>query len=176
MIETKLKAVIRDIPDFPKEGVVFKDITPILQDPALCSEIAEAFAQEFADMQLDGIVGVESRGFLFGLMLANKLNLPFIPVRKEGKLPADTLKQTYDLEYGSATIEIHQDAFKPGARLLIHDDLLATGGTVAAASQLVQKMGGVVAAFAFVINLDFLKGRERIAPYSNRVVSLATFG
>ena len=175
MIEDKLKAVIRDIPNFPKEGVVFKDITPILQDPVLCSEIAEAFAREFADLQLDAIVGVESRGFLFGLLLANKLNLPFIPVRKEGKLPADTLKQTYDLEYGSATIEIHQDAFKPGARLLIHDDLLATGGTVVAASQLVQKMGGVVAAFAFVINLNFLKGSERIVPYCDRVFSLASF-
>ncbi len=175
MIEDKLKAVIRDIPDFPKEGIVFKDITPILQDPELCNEIAEAFAKEFSDMELDAIVGVESRGFLFGLLLANKLNLPFIPVRKEGKLPANTLKQTYELEYGSATIEIHQDAFKPGARLLIHDDLLATGGTVVAASQLVQKMGGVVAAFAFVINLNFLKGSERIAPYSERVFSLATF-
>jgi len=175
MIEQKLTETIRDVIDFPKQGVVFKDITPILQDPQLCTEIVDAFAEKCSRLELDGIVGIESRGFLFGLLLANRLALPFIPIRKEGRLPSETLKQSYNLEYGSASIEIHKDAFKPGARLLIHDDLLATGGTVIAASKLVEKMGAEIAGFAFVITLDFLKGKERIEQFSPNVFSLVSF-
>lgn len=175
MIENKLRNVVRDIVDFPKPGVVFKDITPIFQDAALCNEIVDEMAGRCKDLQLDAIVGIESRGLLFGFLLANRLALPFIPVRKEGKLPADTFKQSYDLEYGTACIEIHKDAFKPGARLLVHDDLLATGGTIVATSKLIEQMGGEIAAFAFVINLEFLKGKEKIQPYCDNILSLITY-
>ena len=175
MIEQRLRDAIRDIPDFPKPGIVFKDITPILKDQQLCSDIVEQFAEQCKDLALDAIVGIESRGFLLGFLLANRLGLPFIPIRKQGKLPAKTFEQHYDLEYGSAAIEIHQDAFKPGARLLVHDDLLATGGTIAASSKLIQQMGGEIAAFAFVINLAFLKGTEKIQPFCNKVISLVSY-
>ena len=175
MIEHKLTNAVRDILDFPKPGIVFKDITPILQDTHLCTEIVDAFAEKCKDLKLDAIVGIESRGFLFGLLLANKMALPFVPIRKQGKLPAETYKQAYELEYGTSSIEIHKDAFQPGARLLIHDDLLATGGTIIAASKLVEKMGGEIAAFAFVISLDFLKGKEKIKPYCDNIFSLVSY-
>lgn len=175
MIENKIKEAVRDIIDFPKEGIVFKDITPILQNSQLCNEVVDAFAERCQGLELDAIVGVESRGFLFGFLLANKLSIPFIPIRKEGKLPAETLKQAYDLEYGTSSIEIHTDAFKPGAKILVHDDLLATGGTIIAASKLVEKVGGEIAAFAFVISLDFLDGKKRIVPYCDKVISLVSY-
>jgi len=175
MIEQRLKETIRDIHDFPKPGIIFKDITPILKDHQLCSDIVNAFADRCKDLKLDAVVGIESRGFLFGFLLANQLGLPFIPIRKQGRLPADTFEQHYDLEYGSASIEIHRDAFKPGARLLVHDDLLATGGTVVATSKLIQQMGGKIAAFAFVINLDFLKGSEKIKPFCDNIFSLVSY-
>jgi len=175
MIEQKLRNAVRDIVDFPKTGVVFKDITPIFQDAGLCNEIVDEMVEKCKDLQLDAIVGIESRGLLFGFLLANRLALPFIPVRKEGKLPADTYKQSYDLEYGTACIEIHKDAFKPGARLFVHDDLLATGGTIVATSKLIEQMGGKIAAFAFVISLDFLKGKEKIQPYCNNILSLVSY-
>lgn len=175
MIEERLKETIRDIHDFPKPGIVFKDITPILKDYQLCSDIVDKFADQCKDLKLDAVVGIESRGFLFGFLLANKLGLPFIPIRKQGRLPADTYEQHYDLEYGSASIEIHKDAFKPGARLLVHDDLLATGGTVVATSKLIQMMGGEIAAFAFVINLDFLKGAEKIRPFCDNIFSSVSY-
>lgn len=175
MIEQRLKETIRDIHDFPKPGIIFKDITPILKDHQLCSDIVNKFADQCKDLELDAVVGIESRGFLFGFLLANQLGLPFIPIRKQGRLPADTFEQHYDLEYGSASIEIHRDAFKPGARLLIHDDLLATGGTVVATSKLIQQMGGEIAAFAFVINLDFLKGTEKIKPFCDNIFSLVSY-
>src|SRR5690554_1766120 len=175
MIEQRLKETIRDIHDFPKPGIVFKDITPILKDHQLCSDIVDRFADQCKDLKLDAVVGIESRGFLFGFLLANKLGLPFIPIRKQGRLPADTYEQHYDLEYGSASIEIHRDAFKPGARLLVHDDLLATGGTVIATSKLIQQMGGEIAAFAFVINLDFLKGTEKIKPFCDNIYSIVSY-
>ncbi len=175
MIEERLKETIRDIHDFPKPGIVFKDITPILKDYQLCSDIVDKFADQCKDLKLDAVVGIESRGFLFGFLLANKLGLPFIPIRKQGRLPADTYEQHYDLEYGSASIEIHKDAFKPGARLLVHDDLLATGGTVVATSKLIQMMGGEIVAFAFVINLDFLKGTEKIKPFCDNIFSLVSY-
>jgi adenine phosphoribosyltransferase len=175
MIETQLRSVIRDIPNFPKPGILFKDITPVLKDPALCSQIIEAFADKMEGMEIDAIAGIESRGFLFGLMLANRMNLPFVPIRKKGKLPAETICQTYDLEYGTATIEIHRDAFKPGTKVLIHDDLLATGGTVEAAAKLIQQLEGEVAGFSFIISLDFLKGEAKLTEFSDHLLTLVRY-
>jgi len=175
MIEEQIKKAIRDIPDFPKPGIFFKDITPILKDTALCENIVNAFAQKLKHTDIDVIAGVESRGFLFGLMLACKLGVPFVPVRKAGKLPYTIRQKAYELEYGSATIEMHIDAFKPGQHVLIHDDLLATGGTVAAASELIHEMGGTIAGFAFVVGLGFLNGVERIKPISDNIIILADY-
>lgn len=175
MIEDKLKRVIRDIPDFPQPGIIFKDITPILKDAYLCTEIVESFANQVKHLEIDVIAGIESRGFLFGLMLANKLNIPFIPIRKQGKLPAKTISESYKLEYGQATIEIHDDAFPKGTKVLIHDDLLATGGTVVAAAKLIEKLEGKVVGFSFVINLQFLKGEGRLHRFSENVISLVHY-
>lgn len=175
MIEQKLRATVRDILDFPKPGIVFKDITPILQDPVLCRDVVDEFIKQLEGVELDAVVGVESRGFFFGMMLASRLNLPFIPIRKPGKLPYTTLQQSYDLEYGSSTIEMHADAFPAGTRVLLHDDLLATGGTIIAASKLIERMGGKVASMAFVISLDFLGAKKRLTPYCKDVVSLISY-
>lgn len=175
MIDQQIKAVIRDIPDFPKPGIVFKDITPILKDPQLCDNILDAFIARLGNTRVDVVAGVESRGFLFGLSLACKLGVPFVPVRKAGNLPYTIKQKVYELEYGTATIELHTDAFEPGQHVLIHDDLLATGGTVTAASELIQEMGGVVAGFSFVVGLGFLNGREKITPISDRVIVLADY-
>lgn len=175
MIEAAIKQVIRDVPDFPKPGILFKDITPVLKDPELCTAIVEAFAEAVKELKIDAVAGIESRGFLFGLMLANRLNIPFVPIRKKGKLPAETISETYDLEYGTATIEIHRDAFESGAKILIHDDLLATGGTVEAAAKLVTQLGGEVAGFSFIIALGFLKGEEKLTNFSDRLITLVTY-
>jgi adenine phosphoribosyltransferase len=175
MIETKLKAAIRDVPDFPKPGILFKDITPILKNASLCNEIVDAFALQLQDVEIDVIAGIESRGFLFGLMLANKLNVPFVPIRKQGKLPFKKIQQPCELEYGSAILELHEDAILPGQKVLIHDDLLATGGTVNAATRLVRQLQGEVAGYAFVISLDFLNGREALKLQSSTIVSLISF-
>ncbi|WP_352432914.1 adenine phosphoribosyltransferase [Mucilaginibacter sp. PAMB04274] len=175
MIEQQIKNAIRDIPDFPKPGIVFKDITPILKDPILCERIVEAFATRLQHVKIDAVAGVESRGFLFGLQLAGKLGVPFIPVRKAGKLPYTVKQKVYELEYGTATIELHTDAFAPGQHILIHDDLLATGGTVTATTELIKEMGGIVAGFSFVVGLGFLKGKEKIAPLSDKLVVLAEY-
>ena len=174
-IEKKIKKAIRDVADFPKEGVVFKDITPLLSDPVLSNDIAEALMERIKPLNLDAIVAIESRGFLYGFLLANKLNIPFIPVRKKGKLPGDTLEYTYDLEYGSATVEIHTKDIEPGWNVLIHDDLLATGGTAQAAAELLKMQGAHVAGFAFVVELTFLNGVKKIKPYCDNIVSLATY-
>ena len=175
MISEKLRLVIRDIPDFPSPGIIFKDITPILKDPELCSEMIKAFADQLHGTEVDAVTGIESRGFLFGLMLANHLKVPFVPIRKVGKLPSLTVKQSYDLEYGSAAIEIHQDAFLPGAKILIHDDLLATGGTVEAASKLIEQLGGEVIGYSFIVSLDFLGGDVRLTPFSKNITSLVSY-
>ncbi|CAN5125842.1 adenine phosphoribosyltransferase [soil metagenome] len=175
MITQQIKAAIRDIPDFPKPGIIFKDITPILKDPVLCGQIVEAFAEKLQGIRIDAIAGIESRGFLFGLTLASKLGVPFVPVRKAGKLPFTIKQKAYKLEYGTAVIELHTDAFEPGQHILIHDDLLATGGTALAASELIQEMGGIVAGFSFVVGLGFLNGRERITPVCDKVVVLADY-
>jgi adenine phosphoribosyltransferase len=175
MITQQIKAAIRDIPDFPKPGIIFKDITPILKDPALCSNIIDAFAEKLKGIKIDAIAGIESRGFLFGLTLATKLGVPFVPVRKAGKLPFTIKQKAYKLEYGTAVIELHTDAFEPGQYIMIHDDLLATGGTALAASELIKEMGGVVAGFSFVVGLGFLNGRERLSPVNDNIVVLADY-
>lgn len=175
MITEQIKTAIRDIPDFPKPGIVFKDITPILKDPILCDQILDAFVEQLKGMKIDIVAGVESRGFLFGLSLAGRLGVPFVPVRKAGKLPYTIKKKAYQLEYGTAVIEMHTDAFEPGQHILIHDDLLATGGTVTAASELIAEMGGIVSGFSFVVGLGFLNGRERIAPISEHIIVLADY-
>ncbi len=175
MINTKLHQSIRDIPDFPKPGILFKDITPILKDAQLCTEVIDAFAEQLSGIKIDVIAGIESRGFLFGLMLANRLQIPFVPIRKQGKLPFKTIQQACELEYGSAILELHEDAILPGRHVLIHDDLLATGGTVAAATRLVQQLEGIVAGYAFVISLDFLKGKEKLRSVSENIISLVSY-
>jgi len=175
MIADQIKTAIRDIPDFPKPGIVFKDITPILKDPVLCGKIVDAFVRKLEGTPIDVIAGIESRGFLFGLMLATRLGVPFVPVRKAGKLPFTIKQKAYNLEYGTAVIELHTDAFEPGQYVLMHDDLLATGGTALAASELIREMGGIVAGFSFVVGLGFLNGKERITPVCDNVVVLAEY-
>lgn len=175
MLENKIKSTIRDVPDFPKPGIMFKDITPILKDAALCNDIANEFKNRLKDQQIDAIVGVESRGFLFGFRLASALNIPFVMVRKPGKLPFRKVAQSYDLEYGSATVEMHEEEIKKGWNVLIHDDLLATGGTAAAAAQLITQQQGVVAGFCFLIELDFLNGRKKLADFSQKITSLVRY-
>lgn len=162
------------IPDFPKEGILFKDISLIFQNPALCTQIVDEFVRAIPG-KVDAVCGIESRGFLFGILIANKLNVPFIMVRKQGKLPPMTVAESYQLEYGQATIEIQPQYISPGMRVLIHDDVLATGGTAAAAGRLIQKCGGVVTQFSFILELDFLKGRDKLDEFSTDIVCLKTY-
>lgn len=175
MIAEKLNNIIRDVPNFPKEGIIFKDITPILLDAKLTKEVVSELAKKSTNLNLDAIVGIESRGFWFGIMLANELNIPFIPIRKKGKLPYKTLSYKYDLEYGSAEVEIHEDAIKPNWNILVHDDLLATGGTAKAAAELILMQQANVAGFSFVVELDFLNGRNELLKYSKNIISLTNF-
>jgi adenine phosphoribosyltransferase len=174
-LSNKINLAIRDVHDFPKEGIVFKDITPIMMDAGLSNEILEALAEQFRSENLQGIAGIESRGFLFGFPLAMALGIPFIMIRKKGKLPYEKISHAYDLEYGSAVIEMHSDAFSPGDRILIHDDLLATGGSAAAAAELIQKCQGVVAGFNFMVELQFLEGREKLKTYSENISNLVQY-
>ncbi len=174
-LEHRIKAAIRDVPDFPKPGILFRDITPVLEDAPLCSAVVEGFAEALRSTPLDAIAGVESRGFLFGLPLAMRLGIPFITVRKKGKLPYRTVSYHYDLEYGSAAIEMHEGVVRPGMRVLVHDDLLATGGTAAAAAELIRMQGGRTAAFAFLIELSSLSGVDRLRAYEAPVLKLATY-
>ena len=174
-LESRVKAAIRDIPDFPKPGILFKDITPVLSDASLCRDVTEGFINQFGSMKIDGIVGIESRGFLFGMLLSQKLKVPFLPVRKKGKLPFKTYSYEYHLEYGSAVVEMHTDSISPGSAILIHDDLLATGGTAAAAAELVKMQGGYVAAFSFLINLTFLNGQEKLTGHSGNIFSIVNY-
>lgn len=175
MLQDRIKEAIREVPDFPEPGINFKDITPILENHQLCGDIVDEFASRFAGSDIDAIVGVESRGFLFGMMLAQKMKLPFVPVRKKGKLPYETINYKYDLEYGSAEIEMHVDTIKEGWKVLVHDDLLATGGTAAAAAELVKMQNGVIAGFAFVVELSFLSGSKKLESYSENIVNLVTY-
>ena len=157
-----LKSFVRDIPDFPKKGIVFKDITPLLQNPQAFQEVIEQLAQRYQNKNLKAIVAMESRGFIFGAPLAVRLGISFVPVRKPGKLPYKTFQETYDLEYGKDTLEIHQDAIAKGDKVLVLDDVLATGGTAAATVKLVEKAGGEVVEAAFVIHLSFLNGQDKL--------------
>ncbi|MGJ1204384.1 adenine phosphoribosyltransferase [Sphingobacterium lactis] len=172
MIEEQLKKFIRDIPDFPQPGIVFKDITPLLQQPELVKLAVAEFVKKLDGVEIDVIAGIESRGFLFGFLLAQAMNKPFVPIRKQGKLPFHTISESYKLEYGQATIEMHEDAIQEGTKVLMHDDLLATGGTVVAASKLVEKLGGEIAAYSFVISLDFLQSAGRLTRFSDKIISL----
>ncbi len=158
----ELSRSIRDVPDFPEEGVVFKDITTLISNPQLFKEAIDLMAGEFINSNIDLVVGVDARGFIFSSVLAYILDAGLILVRKEGKLPSKTKKVSYDLEYGNATVEVHEDAVKPGSRVLIVDDLLATGGTLGATVDLVKQQGGDIVAVAVLIELDFLKGREKL--------------
>ncbi|MCG2717455.1 MAG: adenine phosphoribosyltransferase [Nanoarchaeota archaeon] len=161
-----LKSKIRDVPNFPKEGIVFKDITTLLQDPKAFRQSIEQLKEHYKDQQIDVIVGPESRGFIFGIVLAYELGVSFVPIRKPGKLPAETLSQEYVLEYGTDKIEIHKDSIEKGKKVLVVDDLLATGGTSEAASKLIKKLEGDIVGFAFLIELCFLKGREKLKGYN----------
>lgn len=160
-----LKALIRTVPDFPKPGILFYDITTLLKDPKGFASLIDALAQYYIDKDIDLVLGIEARGFIFGPALAYRLNAGFVPVRKPRKLPGPTARVTYDLEYGSDTLEIHQDAIEPGQRVVLVDDLLATGGTMEATIKLVQQLGGEIAGLGFAVELDFLKGRERLRDY-----------
>lgn len=160
------KQYIRDIPDFPKKGIIFKDITPLLDDKEALREAIDIFTRQYQEEAIDKVVSVEARGFIIGGALAYKLNCGFVPVRKPGKLPAETIAMDYSLEYGVNTVEIHKDAMQSGERVLVFDDLLATGGTVNATCELIKKMGASIVGCAFLIDLTFLKGREKLQPYT----------
>lgn len=175
MIEQRIKAVIRDIPDFPKPGIMFKDITPIMMNPELSNEILNYLVEVYKTQGIDAVAGIESRGFLFGYPLAMRLGIPFILIRKKGKLPYKKVSYDYDLEYGTATIEMHIDSAKVGQRILIHDDLLATGGSAQAAAELILTSGAEVAGFNFLVGLNFLNGEEKINKYSDNIAKLAAY-
>jgi len=165
-----LKKYIRDIPDFPKEGIIFKDITPLLQAPEAFGHVIDVFHDMAKDRDIDAVVSVESRGFIFGAPLALRLGCSFVPVRKPGKLPYKTIQETYEKEYGPDTLCMHEDALKSGDRVLIVDDLLATGGTIEATAKLVERLGAKVEEILFVIELDFLNGQDKLK--GHRVTSL----
>ena len=161
-----LEEYVRSIPDFPEPGIIFRDITSILQDADGLKLAIESMQKCLDDVEFDVVVGTESRGFIFGVPIAYNLHKPFVPVRKKGKLPCETISQSYDLEYGSATIEMHKDSIKPGQKVVIVDDLIATGGTVEAAIKMVEALGGEVVRVVFLMELAGLKGRERLKDYS----------
>jgi adenine phosphoribosyltransferase len=160
-----LKAHIREIPDFPKPGILFYDITTLLQNPLALRMTVDRFVWLFAQRRIQKVVGIESRGFMFGPIVAYDLNAGFVPVRKPGKLPADKVRETYELEYGNDTLEMHRDAIQPGEHVLIVDDVVATGGTAAATARMVESLGGVVAGLGFIIELTFLDARKKLAGY-----------
>lgn len=159
-IKEYLESVIRTIPDFPKPGIQFKDITTLLNDKKALKLTTEALCTPYKDIECDVVVGLESRGFLFGTNMAEVLNTSFVPVRKPGKLPAKIISESYELEYGTDSLEIHFDAIKKGDKVIIHDDLIATGGSALAASKLVERLGGIIVGYSFIIELSFLKGRD----------------
>ena len=161
----RLKNKIRDIPDFPIPGIIFKDITPLVKDPAALKLAMHQLMQPFLGKDITAVAGMEARGFIFGSLVAWEMGLPFIPLRKPGKLPYDVQSVSYDLEYGSATLEAHSDAFENADRVLLIDDLLATGGTAKASCELIEKLGAKVVACAFVVELDFLGGRNKLGDY-----------
>jgi adenine phosphoribosyltransferase len=161
----ELRARIREVPDFPKPGILFYDITTLLKEPAAFREVIDRMAEQVADTEIDVVVGMESRGFIFSAPLAYQLNAGFVPVRKLGKLPAETIEVEYELEYGTATLEVHRDAIQDGQRVLIVDDLLATGGTVMGTIELVRRLGGEIAGLSFMVELTALHGRDKLGAY-----------
>lgn len=165
---------IARVADFPQPGIQYKDITTLFQNPELCQEIVEAFA-EFSKGKIDAVCGIESRGFLFGLLIAQKLNLPFVLIRKQGKLPPPTIAESYALEYGTATIEVQPQYVQKGQRFLIHDDVLATGGTAEATAKLIEKCGGIVSQFSFIADLTFLNGKEKLNGFTPQIQSLVSY-
>jgi len=169
----KIKNVIRDVPDYPKKGIIFKDITTLLQDADLFGLAIDILYQSVEGMKIDAIAAIESRGFIFGSVLAYKMGIGFLPIRKPGKLPAEVFSEEYALEYGTDTIEIHKDAIRTGQKVLLVDDLLATGGTAKAACNLVEKSGATIETFLFLIELGFLKGRKLLQGY--KVTSIIDF-
>jgi adenine phosphoribosyltransferase len=162
----ELRARIREVPDFPKPGILFYDITTLLKDGAAFADVIDRMAEVVKDEKVDLVVGMESRGFIFAAPLAYKLGAGFVPVRKLGKLPAETIEVEYDLEYGTATLEVHRDAIQAGQRVLIVDDLLATGGTVLGTIELVQRLGGEIAGLSFMVELTALNGREKLSDFT----------
>lgn len=160
-----LKQYVRDIQDFPKKGILFKDITPLLASPDATNECLQKLMENLKNVKIDKVVGVESRGFFFATLLAHELNAGFVPVRKAGKLPFSTVKASYALEYGTDTLEIHADAIRKGDKVLIHDDVLATGGTIKAVCELVEQLGGEIVQLNFLMELSFLNGGDKIAAY-----------
>ncbi len=173
-LQQKIDSAIRNVPNFPKEGIQFKDITPIMQDATLSTEIVDELAKQWKG-KIDAVAGVESRGFLFGFPLAMALNIPFILIRKKGKLPYHTVSFKYDLEYGSAEIEMHIDSVTKDMKVLVHDDLLATGGTALAAAQLIKMQGGSVAGFSFLVELKFLEGKSKLMEHSDHINCLVEY-
>jgi adenine phosphoribosyltransferase len=161
-----LRAKIREVPDFPKPGILFYDITTLLKDPEAFREVIDRMSDQVRDASVDLVVGMESRGFIFSAPMAYQLNAGFVPVRKLGKLPAETIEVEYELEYGTATLEIHRDAIRPGERVLIVDDLLATGGTVMGTIELVRRLGGEIAGLSFMVELTALNGREKLGEFN----------
>lgn len=174
-LEENLKSVIRDVPDFPKLGILFKDISTIMLDPKLSKKVLTHLKDLYQAESIDAVAGIESRGFLFGYPLAMELGVPFILIRKKGKLPYKKRSHSYELEYGSAVIEMNEDAVKNGQKVLIHDDLLATGGSASAAAELIKKCGGSVFGFNFLVALDFLKGDKKLKNYSSNIINLVRF-
>lgn len=174
-ISARVDDAIRDIADFPIEGVVFKDITPLMLDAQLSRDISKAFADHARALRPDAICAIDSRGFIFGTGIAQELDIPLLLVRKKGKLPGETFSYSYDLEYGSATLEIHKHDLKPGSKVLVHDDLLATGGTTSATAELIRKSGSEVIGFSFIVDLTFLNGKEKIIKYSDNIFSLVQY-
>lgn len=169
----ELKALIRDVPDFPIPGILFKDITTLLKEPDGLAQVVHLLVDQYRDQEVDLVAGIESRGFMFGTPLALELKAGFIPVRKPGKLPAETIAREYSLEYGTNRLELHRDAVKPGQRVVLIDDLLATGGTAKASAELIEELGGVIVGIAFVVELAFLEGRKALEGYE--IFSLLTY-
>ena len=174
-IGESIKSEIRDVPNFPKEGIVFKDITPIMLNPKLSNEVLTHLYECYKDSGITKIAGIESRGFLFGYPWAMRLGVPFVLIRKEGKLPYEKTSHSYSLEYGKATVEMHTDAIKKGDKILIHDDLLATGGSASAAAQLISDQGGEIFGFNFLVGLSFLRGNEKLSKFTKNIIILADY-
>ncbi|MDW3646166.1 MAG: adenine phosphoribosyltransferase [Bacteroidia bacterium] len=171
----KIHAHIREVPDFPIPGVLFKDISPIFLSPELMRECKMELANRWRDSGVNKILGIDSRGFLFGPQMAEELDAGFVMIRKKGKLPPETIEMSYALEYGEATLEAVKEALQPGDKIVIHDDLLATGGTAAATAELAKKLGAEVLGFSFIIDLTFLNGQEKLKPYAEQIHSLVEY-